>query len=55
MHLWKLNDAEYFYVLCCAESLSTAWDSPGKNIGLGCDALLKGIVPTQGSSPGLPH
>ena len=30
-------------------------DSPGKNTGLGCHALLQGIFPTQGSNPGLPH
>ena len=28
-------------------------DSPGKNIGVGCHALLQGIFPTQGSNPGL--
>ena len=31
------------------------WDSPGKNTGLGCLALLQGIFPTQGSNPGLLH
>ena len=30
-------------------------DSPGKNVGVGCHALLQGIFPTQGSNPGLPH
>ena len=25
------------------------WDSPGKNTGVGCGALLQGIFPTQGS------
>ena len=30
-------------------------DSPDKNIGVGCHALLQGIFPTQGSNPGLPH
>ena len=30
-------------------------DSPGKNTGLGCHALLQGISPTQGLNPGLPH
>ena len=30
-------------------------DSPGKNTGVGCHALLQGIFPTQGSYPGLPH
>ena len=31
------------------------WDSPGKNNGVGCHALLQGIFPTQGSNTGLPH
>ena len=30
-------------------------DSPGKNTGVGCHALLHGIFPTQGSKPSLPH
>ena len=30
-------------------------DSPGKNTGVGCHALLHGIFPTQGSNPGLLH
>ena len=30
-------------------------DSPAKNTGVACHALLKGIFPTQGSNPGLPH
>ena len=30
-------------------------DSPDKNIAVGCHALLQGIVPNQGSNPGLPH
>ena len=29
-------------------------DSPGKNTGVGCHALLQGIFPTQGSNPNLP-
>ena len=27
------------------------WDSPGKNSGVGCHALIQGIFPTQGSNP----
>ena len=27
------------------------WDSPDKNTGVGCQALLQGIFPTQGSNP----
>ena len=29
------------------------WDSPDKNTGVGCHALLQGIFPTQGSNPHL--
>ena len=29
-------------------------DSPGEKIGVGCHALLQGIVPTQGWNPGPP-
>ena len=29
------------------------WDSTGKNTGVDCHALLQGIIPTQGSNPGL--
>ena len=31
------------------------WNSPGQNTGVGSRSLLQGIVPTQGSNPGLPH
>ena len=31
------------------------WDSPGKNTGLGCHAILQGIFLTQGSNPRLLH
>ena len=31
------------------------WDSPGKNTGAGCRALLRGIFLTQGSSLSLRH
>ena len=27
------------------------WNSPGKNVGMGCHALLQGIFLTQGSNP----
>ena len=57
-------------VLCCiAQSRPTLRDSmdcslpgssvhggsPGKNTGVGCNALLQEIFPTQGSNPSLPH
>jgi len=31
------------------------WDSPGRNTGAGCHALLQGIFPTQGLNPRLLH
>ena len=39
-------------------SLLCPWDSPGKNTGVGCHALLQGLFPTQGWNPSLlcpPH
>ena len=38
-----------------ARRLLCLWDSPGKNTGVGCHALLQGIFPTQGSNPRLLH
>ena len=35
--------------------LLCSWDSPGKNTGAGCHALLQRIFPTQGSNPYLLH
>ena len=40
---------------CNPPGYSVHQDSPGKNTGLGCYALLQGIFPTQGSHPGLLH
>ena len=30
-----------------AHQAPLSWDSPGKNTGVGCHALLQGIFPTQ--------
>ena len=40
---------------CSLSGSSVHGDSPGKNTGVGCHALLQGIFPTQGSNPGLSH
>ena len=40
---------------CSPPGSSVHGDSPGKNTGVGCHALLQGIFPTHGSNPGLPH
>ena len=34
--------------LLCPARLLCLWDSPGKNIGVGCHSLLQGIFPTRG-------
>ena len=40
---------------CSPTRLLCPWDSPGKNTGVGCHALLQGIFPTQGLNPHLLH
>ena len=43
---------------CRLPQLLCPWDFPGKNTGVGCQALLQGIFPTQGLNPRLfclPH
>ena len=40
---------------CNLSGSSIHGDSPGKNTGVGCHALLQGIFLTQGSNPGLLH
>ena len=40
---------------CGRPGSSAHGDSPGKNTGVGCHVLLRGISPTQGSNPGLPN
>ena len=40
---------------CSPPGSSVHGDSPGKNTGEGCHALLQGIFPTQGSNPGPLH
>ena len=40
---------------CSLPGSSVYGDSPSKNTGVGCHALLQGIFLTEGSSPGLLH
>ena len=40
---------------CSPPGSSVHGDSPGKNTGVGCHALLQGIFPIQGSNLGLLH
>ena len=39
--------------LCAARQAPLSMDSPAKNTGVGCHALLQGIFPTRGSNPSL--
>ena len=36
---------------CSPPGSSVHGDSPGRNTGVGCHALLQGIFPTQASNP----
>ena len=40
----------HFRYNLCDPRLLCPWDSPGKNTGVVCQALLQGIFPTQGSN-----
>ena len=53
-HVWSLCDL-MDYSPPGPSRLLCPWDSPGKNTGVGCYALLQGIFLTQGSNPHLLH
>ena len=40
---------------CSLLGSSVHGDSSGKKTGVGRHTLLQGVLPTQGSNPGLPH
>ena len=44
-----------YLTLCNPIDSSVHGESPGRNTGVDCHALLQGIFPTQGSNPGLLH
>ena len=51
-----LNHIQLFPApLMVARQDPLSWDSPGKNTGVGCHALLQGIFPTQGLKLHLLH
>ena len=57
---WVCLVAQLCLILCepldhSPSSSSVHGDSPGKNTGVGCHAILQGIFPTQGLNPGFPH
>ena len=51
MHAKSLQSCLFvvLWTVACQDPLSM--DSPSKNTGVGCHALLQGIFPTQGSRP----
>ena len=40
---------------CSPPGSSVYGDAPGKHTGVACHTVLRGIFPTQGLNPGLPH
>ena len=50
-----MSDCVQPYGLLLPTRLLCPWDSPGKNTGVGCHALLQGIFPTQGLNLHLLH
>ena len=69
LHLFAWDSSNCNSALCCAQLCPTLCDhidcslpvssvhedSPGKNTGMGCHALLTGALPNLGIEPGLPH
>ena len=47
--------AQLCWTLYNPHGLSSRWNSPGQDTGVGSLSLLQGIVPTQGLNPGLLH
>ena len=47
MHVYMLSRLSHLLTLCDPMD-SSPWNSPGKNPGVGCQALLQGTFPTQG-------
>ena len=50
-----VSHSETPWAVCSPPGSSVHGDSPGENTGVGCHALLQGIFPSQGLSPGLPR
>ena len=53
--MYKVKVAQSCLTLCDPTDNTSPWNSPGQNTGVGSLSLLQGILPTQGSKPGLPH
>ena len=48
-----MSDSANLWTIARQAPLSMGGDSPGKNTGVGCHALLQGIFPTQGKNSSL--
>ena len=46
--LSRFIHVQLFVILWTVAHQAPPWDSPGKNTGVGCHALLQGIFLTQG-------
>ena len=60
MHMCVYQSLSYVQLFatpqtCSPSGSSVHGDSLGKNTGVGCQAFLQGVFPTQGSNPCLPH
>ena len=67
LNLLRLGFKPVFILLCNFEvfmfsfrfrpemNINSSWNSPGENTWVSSLSLLQGIIPTQGSNPGLPH
>ena len=51
----ELNIPLYMYVTLRPHGLYSPWNSLGQNAGVDSLSFFQGIVPTQGSNPGLLH
>ena len=58
IRIWKSLSRVWLFATsldCSPPGSSVHGNSPGKNTGVGCHALLQGIFPAQGSNLSLPH
>ena len=54
-HAKSLSHVQLFVTPWTTDHKAPLWDSPSKNTGVGCQALLQGIFPMQGSNLHLLH
>ena len=53
--LWKKMKVKVVSDSLRPHGLSSPWNSPDQNTGVGSLSLLQGIFPTQGLNPSIPH